>query len=92
MNKISKIATATALVVASAGASAWWGPMTTFSDEFFGNGDGVGNGDFNMAMNANANSQAFTRGYGYNRYYHAPYYYGYPVAPVAPAAPAADVK
>ena len=95
MNKIIKIAAATALVAASASVSAWWGgPMTSFTDEFFG--DGVADGAFNMNMNANANTRAYGRGhgYGYNRYYGAPYAYGpygYPHAPVAPIAPIAPV-
>jgi len=98
MNKIIKIAAVTALVATSASASAWWGgPMTGFTDEFFG--DSFGDGVFDMNMNANANTHAYGRGngYGYNRYYHAPYAYGpygYPyaqVAPVAPIAPTAPI-
>jgi len=88
MNKIIKIAAATALVAASASASAWWGgPMTSFTDEFFG--DGAADGAFNMHANANAHAYGRGNGYGYNRYYQAPYAYGpygYPVAPVAPIA------
>jgi len=91
MNKIVKIAAATALVAASASASAWWGgPFTSMTDEFFG--DGVGNGDFNMSMNAN--TQAHGRGFSNNRYYgyRAPYGYGpYGYAPVAPVAPVAPM-
>ncbi len=93
MNKIVKIATATALIAASATASAWWGgPMSSFTDEFFG--DGVGNGDFNMNMSANADTQAYGRGYSNNRYYgyDAPYGYGpYGYAPLAPLAPVAPI-
>ena len=91
MNKIVKIAAATALIAASASASAWWGgPFTTFTDEFFG--DGVGDGYFDMNMSANTRTSA--RGYGYNRYFSGPYAYGpyaYPYPPVAPVAPAAPV-
>jgi len=44
MNKILKIAAATALIAASASASAWWGnPVSSFTDEFFG--DGAADGD-----------------------------------------------
>ena len=97
MNKIAKIAAATALVAASASASAWWGgPMSSFTDEFFG--DGNADGAFDMSFSANANTRASGRGYGYgqNRYYNAPYAYGpygygHPYAPVAPVAPAAPV-
>lgn len=91
MNKIIKIAAATALIAASASASAWWGgPFTTFTDEFFG--DGVADGTFDMNMNAS--TRTFGRGYGYNRYVDGPYAYGpygYPYAPVAPVAPLAPV-
>ena len=97
MNKIAKIAAATALVAASASASAWWGgPMSSFTDEFFG--DGNADGAFDMSFSANANTRASGRGYGYgqNRYYNAPYAYGpygygHPYAPIAPVAPAAPI-
>jgi len=90
MNNLLRIATASALIVASASASAWWGgPVNNFADEFFG--DGVADGSFNMSMNANTHTSG--RGYGYNRYYSGPYGYGpyaYPYAPVAPVAPVAQ--
>ncbi len=86
MNKIAKIAAATALIAASASASAWWGgPFNSFSDQFFGDGAG----DFNMNMSANTHTSG--RGYGWNRSYYGPYAYGphgYPYAPVAPVAQA----
>lgn len=104
MNKIYKIAAAFVLIAASASASAWWGnPVSSFTDEFFG--DGAADGNFSMSMNASANTHASGRGYGYghNRYYNGPYAYGpyayapnaYPYGapvPAVPAAPAAPVE
>ncbi len=94
MNKIFKIAAATALIAVSASASAWWGnPVSTFADEFFG--DGAANGDFNFNMNANADTRAYGR--GYHNYYGAPYGHGpygyapYGYAPVPPMAPVAPI-
>ncbi len=51
MNKIIKIAAATALIAASASASAWWGnPVSSFTDEFFGD-DTNGTDIYNLASN-----------------------------------------
>ena len=71
MTKITKIAAITALLSASASASAFWGGpgVGSWGDEFFGDGWG----DFNMNMSGGGYGRG--RGYGYGRHY--PYYGGW---------------
>lgn len=99
MTKITKIVAITALLGASASASAWWGGpgSTSWFDDFMGDGWG----DFNMNMSTQTHGWGRGRGYGYNYYgpygypygvpYAAPYGAPYGVAPIAPVAPVAPV-
>lgn len=87
MTKILKIAAITALLGASASASAWWGGpgSSSFMDDFFGDGAG----DFNFSMNTSTHGWGRSRyfdnyGYGYGPYAYGPYGYSVPYGVVAP--------
>lgn len=87
MNKISKIAAAAALTVASVSANAWYG-----AGPYSGIGDFFGDGNFDMSFHMGGGARSSMYGYGYRAPYWAAPYYGYAPAATPAAATAGEAQ